>query len=437
MRMGRRCNCIKRLLYAVKSLRFGVMTTWPDIASSAQDALGGLPAGTRLVAGNACGTPLTLLRELGRRPASAGAVVLTLGITLGEPDLAEAATSGAVRVRAWHVHGEIRALHREGLVDYLPLRLIDVPEVVLDRTDVALVRVGPPDADGWCSLGPSASYTLDAIRRARLVIAEVADDMPRLVGDGAVHVSELDRLVASEVPMARYEPVVPSAVSAAVAAHVGAILPAGATVQLGIGAIGDAVAAEVSRIGDAASLRLHGMLSDPMIPLVDAIAARGGAPVQVVELLGSPQLMAWADGNPAIELHDSQRIHHPREISRIPSFVSVNSAVAVDLAGQVVAETVRGGVISGVGGSADFAEGAHLSDGGMRVIALASTTAKGHSTIVAGHAASDLVTASHYNVDAVVTEHGVARLRGRTRAERRDALISVAAPEHRAALATA
>jgi 4-hydroxybutyrate CoA-transferase len=430
----RRREYIKRLLYVVKSLRCGDMTRPPLALATADAALADIPEGARIVAGNACGTPLTLLRALGRRAASAGSVTLTLGITLGEPQLADAARSGAVRLRAWHVHGELRGLFKEGLVDYVPLRLIDVPRVILDETDVALLRVGAPDERGYCSLGPSASYALDAVRRARLVIAEVADDVPRLRGDGEVHVSQLNRLVASDVPMAEYAPVAPTAVSAAVAANVAALIPDGSTVQLGIGAIGDAVAEELSRIGDAKSLRLHGMISDPMMPLVDAIAAAGGAPVVAVELLGSPALMAWADGNAALELRDSQRVHHPVAIADIGSFVSVNSAVAVDLAGQVVAETVRGGVISGVGGSADFAEGAHLSVGGMRVIALASTTARGDSTIVAAHAASDLITATHYNVDAVVTEHGIALLRGRGREERAAALRAIAAPAHREAL---
>ncbi len=402
--------------------------------TSAEAALADLPPAARIVAGNACGTPLTLLRELGRRPRAAGPVTLTLGITLGEPGLREAALEGSVRIRSWHVHGEIRALHREGLVDYLPLRLVDVPRLVLTESDVALIRVGPPDADGYCSLGPSTSYARDAVRLARLVIAEVADDVPRTVGDSRIHVSEIDRFVASDTPMAVYEPSAPGPASAEVARRVGELVPDGSTVQLGIGAIGDAVSAALSQIGQAKSLRLHGMLSEPMIPLVEAIAATGGHPVQAVELLGSPKLMAWADENPAIEMADSQRIHHPLAIAAVPSFVSVNSAVAVDLQGQVAAETVKGRVISGVGGSADFAEGAHLSDGGLRIIALASTTAKGQSTIVATHGGADLVSAAHHSVDAIVTEHGVAWLRGRTHRERRENLIAVAAPEHRDSL---
>jgi acyl-CoA hydrolase len=406
----------------------------PDFVPAA-DALADLVPGSRIVAGNACGTPLTLLRALGERGPGAARVGLTMGLTLGDPGLRPAVEAGTLGIRSWHLHGEIRAMHRDGLVEYLPLRLVDVPRVVLSHADVALVRLGTPDVDGYCSLGPSASFTRDAIRLADLVIAEIADDVPRTAGDRRVHVSEIDRFVASTVGMPRYEPSEPTAAAIAVARLVGGVIPDGATVQLGIGAIGDALAAELSQTGAERSLRIHGMVSDPMVPLVEAIAARGDAPVQAVELLGSAELMDWADGNPAIEMRDSQSIHHPAVIAGIPSFVSVNSAVAVDVRGQVVAETVRGGVISGVGGSADFSEGAHLSPGGMRIIALAATTAKGQSTIVASHGTGDLVTAAHHSVDAVVTEHGVAWLRGRTAAERRANLISVAAPEHRDALA--
>lgn len=234
--------------------------------------------------------------------------------------------------------------------------------------------------------------------------------------------------------MPLHEPSQPSDVAMAVARNVAGIIQDGSTVQMGIGAIGDAVAAEVSRIGISRRLRPHGMISDAMRPLIDEIASGGGGPIQVVEILGTRELMDWSDRNPAIEMVDSQRAHHPAVIASIPAFVSVNSAIAIDLRGQVVAETVRGGVISGVGGSADFAEGAHLSDGGMRVIAIASTTGRGGSTIVADHAAGDLVSAAHHSVDAVVTEHGVAWLRGRTQQERRHGLIAVAAPQHRADL---
>ncbi|MGX1703119.1 acetyl-CoA hydrolase/transferase family protein [Microbacterium sp. NPDC055357] len=401
---------------------------------TADDAVRDLAPGTRLAAGNACGTPLTLLRALGRRSAEAGSVTLTLGITLGDPQLRPAVLAGSLSVRSWHVHGEIRAMRREGLVEYAPLRLVDVPRLVLAEADVALIRVSRPDSEGFCNVGPSASYTRDAVTLAGLVIAEVADDVPHTRGDTRIHVTEIDRFVESDVPMPLTETIDPSPAAAAVARHVAGIIADGSTVQLGIGAIGDAVAIELSRVGAERSLRLHGMISDPTRPLIEAIAAAGGAPVQTVEILGSRELMEWADDNPAIEMHDSQRIHHPAAIAGIPSFVSVNSAVAVDLSGQVVSETVRGGVISGVGGSADFAEGAHLSPGGMRVIALAATTARGHSTIVAAHGPGDLVTAPHHSVDVVVTEHGVAWLRGATQLERRAALIAVAAPEHRAAL---
>lgn len=399
-----------------------------------EDAFGDLPSAARVVAGTACGTPLTLLRGLAEH-ALRETVVLSAGLLLGEVPLEPALRSGNLRLRSWHVHGGLRRLFREGLVDYLPVRLLDLPEAVLADADVALVRVGPPDADGWCSLGPSTSFAAEAVERARLVIAEVSPDVPRTHGASAVRLDDIDRLVEADVPMAEYVPGPADETSLAVARNVVDLLPRGATVQLGIGTVPECLAGELAGRADELALGLLGMVSEAMVPLATAVAAGGRGPVQAVELLGGSTLMAWADGNASIEMRSSRRLHNPLVLARVPKLVSVNSAVVVDLFGQSVAESVGGSVIAGVGGSADFAEGAHLSEGGFRVIALKSTTRSGASTIVATHDPADTVTACHHSVDVVVTEHGAAWLRGRTRSQRREALISVAAPEHRPVLA--
>lgn len=404
------------------------------IWTSREDAFDGVPAGARVVANNCCGTPLTLLSALADHAERVGGIELTAGLLLGDPPLEPAVRSGALRLRSWHVHGGLRKLFREGLVDYVPTRLLDVPEVMLTGADVALVRVSPPDADGYCSLGPSTTFAQAAIDRARLVIAEVAEDVPRTCGDSRVHESRIDRFVRSEQPMPEYAASPADDVSRAVARHVLEILPDGATLQLGIGSITEALAADLAGEARSRSFGLVGLVTETMIPLVEAIAAAGRGPVRAVELMGGRALMAWADGNPAVQMRSSQHVHHPVELAALPTVVSVNSAVAVDLRGQVVAETVRGSVIAGVGGSADFSEGAHLSPGGLRIIAIRSTTRDGSSTIVRTHHPADTITAPHHSVDAVVTEHGVAWLRGRSRREREAALVAVAAPEHRAAL---
>jgi acyl-CoA hydrolase len=335
------------------------------------------------------------------------------------------------------VHGPLRRLYREGLVDYLPIRLLDLAETILPAADVALIRVGPPDDDGFCDLGPSTTFAEAAVDAASLVIAEVSDDVPRTLGSSRVHMTRIDRFVRAETPMATYPTSPPDPTSAAVARNVIGLLPYGATVQLGIGSVPETLAADLARAADAAALGLLGLVTESMIPFAEAVAAAGRGPVRSIELMGGGALMAWADRNPIIEMCSSQQIHHPVALSRVNRLVSVNSAVAVDLRGQVVAESVGGAVIAGVGGSVDFSEGAHLSPGGLRIAALKSTTRAGTSTIVSAHDPRDTVTAPHHSVDAVVTEHGVAWLRGRTRRERAAALVAVAAPEHRDALESA
>lgn len=400
------------------------------------EAFDDIADGTRVVAGNACGTPTTLLAGIAAQAERVGSITLTCGLLLGEIPLESAVRSGALQVRSWHVHGALRQLYREGLIDYLPIRLLDIPDVVLRESDVALIRVGPADHDGYCSIGPSASFTIDAIDRARLVIAEVSEDMPRTHGDSAVHISRIDRFVRSEYPLPEHPQATPDAVATAIAQNVLSILPEGATLQLGIGAVPEALASAIARDGAPASFGLIGLVTDAMIPLVEQIAARTGVPVRAVELMGTAAFMRWAHNNAALEMRSSQHVHNPVELSAIPRLVSVNSAVAVDVRGQVIAESVRGSVIAGVGGSADFSEGAHLSAGGLRIIALASTTRSGATTIVAAHDRADTVTAPHHSVDAVVTEYGVAWLRGRTRRERAHALTGIAGPDHRDSLST-
>ncbi|MBF0673355.1 MAG: hypothetical protein IR160_12315 [Salinibacterium sp.] len=393
------------------------------------EAFRDLGPGTRFVAGNVTGTPSTLLAALAHRADEVGDLTLASGLLLGDVPLEASIRAGSLRLRAWHIPASLRRLQREGLIDYAPLRLLDLPEVVLESSDVALLRVGPPDADGNCSIGASASYTVEAVNRVPLVIAEVSPDMPRTLGDSMIHVSKIDRMVRSQSPLPEVRPSTPDDISRAIARNVAGLLPAAATLQLGIGAVPEVLAAELAASSDA-GLGLLGLVTDAMIPLAERIAAAGGT-VTALELMGTAKLMRWAHENPAIVMASSQVVHNPAWLGTIPNLVSVNSAVAVDLLGQVVAESVGGAVIAGVGGSADFSEGAHLSPGGLRIIALSSTTRSGASTIVATHDPADAITAPHHSVDAVVTEHGVAILRGATRRERRHALISIADPRHR------
>ncbi|MCR1785058.1 hypothetical protein KVF89_21140 [Nocardioides carbamazepini] len=386
--------------------------------------------------GNACGTPVTLLAELVRSSAETPGRHLVSGLLVDPPAFGPALRRGDLRLTSWHIAGEQRRLLADGLVSYLPGRLLDLPVTVLPRVDVVLLRTTPPDRHGYVNAGPSTTYLDSALESGATVIAEISDAVPPTHGMSRIPLDRLSALVESDADQPSYAPAPVDPVADRIADRIVELLPRGATVQLGIGAVPEAVARTLAEHVAELDLGLLGLVSEPMTQLVEAIARRR-APVEALELMGTAAFMDWARLNPALEMRTSRHLHHPVALARIPQLVSINSAVAVDLRGQVVAESVRGRVIAGVGGSNDFAEGAHLSPGGLRVIALRSTTKDGAPTLVAAHDPADSVSIAHHSVDVVVTEHGVAWLRGRTVEERREALAAIAAPEHRDHLSAA
>ena len=386
-------------------------------------AFQGVSTGARILAAPCCGTPVTLLEELGRYARRTEGLQLTTGLTFGPFPFAAAVRAGDLRYRTWHPSGTGRDLIRDGLAEYLPLRASDVRRTITGAVDVLLLRVSPPDRDGWCSTGPTASFTRAAVETARLVIAEIDPDLPRTAGDSRVHLSEIGRLVTADDPTPYYPgPSRADPRTEKIAQHVAGLIPHGATVQLGLGSVTEAVGELLGSREDPFGIRVLGMVTEQMIPLVEA--SNGTA--RAVELMGGSTLMEWANRNSRVEMTSSDRVHNPAFLSGIGTFVSVNSAASVDLTGQVLSEEIGGRVVSGIGGSADFFEGAHLSDGGLRILALTSTTARGVPTIVAEHPAGTQVTMPRHSVDVVVTEHGVAWLRGRTVPERREALLAIA-----------
>jgi 4-hydroxybutyrate CoA-transferase len=391
-------------------------------------AFRGVGPGSRVLAAPCCGTPETLLRELGRHAERTDGLQLTTGLTLGSfPHLA-AVRAGRLRYRTWHPSGPDRDLVAGGLAEYLPLRAHDVRPAITGAVDVLLLRVSPPGRDGWCSTGPTASFTRAAVETARLVIAEVDPALPRTDGDSRVHLSEIGRLVGTQDPTPRYPgpdgagPSCPGPRAAAIAGHVAALIPDGATVQLGPGPVAEAVAELLAAASPRPPrVRVIGVLTEPMTRLAEAASGT----VLAAELLGGPALMAWADRNPRLRMASSDRVHDPVFLSQAGPLVSVMPAVSVDLTGQAACDEAGGRVLSGIGGGADSFEGARLS-GGLRIVALPSVTPRGVPTIVAGHPAGAQVAVPRHSVDAVVTEHGVAWLRGRTLRERREALLRVA-----------
>jgi acyl-CoA hydrolase len=367
--------------------------------------------------------------------------ILSSGLLLGDYPFLDLVRNGSLTYRTWHVMAPVRGLVAEGTVGFVPVRASRVAGLLAARgVDAALVRVTPPDRHGYCSLGPSAGYSLDILRLAGLRIGEVDEALPRTFGETAVHVSAFDALVQATEPTPRYVSAPADSVSQRIAERILGILPRDPTLQIGIGAIPESV---VGSLGDAdlGRVRFAGMATDEMAGLfeagvIDPGNVGDGPPIVSPELMGGERLMAFADRNPAVSVHPSSTAHDASVLGRIERFASINTAIEVDLSGQVNSEMVKGRQVSGVGGSLDFVDAASRSPGGMRVIALPSTTPDGtHSRIVAAIGPGGTVTIPRSMVDAVVTEHGVARLEGLTSRERIEALIGIAHPDHRQSLA--
>lgn len=391
-----------------------------------------LPADSRVVASPGCGSPTTLLEVLAQRSHQ---VPLTLmsGLQIDGYPFIEHVDTSTFRYLTWHVAGPLRRRLDTGMIDYVPARASEVPRLIRGwKADVTLIRVSPADEHGFHSLGPSASYPRPSAHFTPVVIAEIDPEVPRTNG-ATIHESLITATVDSQSPMPVYEAGIPDDTSKAIARHVCTLLPERPTLQLGIGAIPEAVTAELADI-DLGPLRFAGMVTDSIVAVaeagrLDADADHPDACISVAELMGGPSLMRFADENPLVTVTDSTISHNPHVLGHIPRFVSINSAVAIDLTGQINAETVNGRQISGIGGSVDYSEAAFASDGGLRIIAMASTTRDGrHSRIVESFAPGDAVTVPRSTADLVVTEHGVADLRGRSLGERREALLSICDP---------
>ncbi|MCY3785752.1 MAG: 4-hydroxybutyrate CoA-transferase, partial [bacterium] len=293
--------------------------------------------------------------------------------------------------------------------------------------------------DGRCSLGTSTSYPLTLARLAPTVIAQVNPRMPRVAGEASLHASEIDWLVEVDEPLREHPPPAVGTTAAAIGDHLAALIPSGTTLQVGIGAVPEALLLNLCA-ANISDLRIYGMGVDAIAALDAAgrLRAAGDGPPAALcaELMGTTALFDYADDNPALEMHPFDTILDPAHIASFEGFVSVNSAVQVDLMGQANVEHLGGDQLSGVGGGFDFAQGAWLSPGGKSIIAMPSTNRRGDvSRIVARLDPDTPVSVPRHFTQYVVTEHGVADLAGLGLRERAEALIAVAAPRFRDELA--
>jgi 4-hydroxybutyrate CoA-transferase len=320
--------------------------------------------------------------------------------------------------------------------------LSDVPALFTSRRiplDVAMLQLSPPDKHGYCTLGTSADAAVAASRSARILIAEINDRMPRTHGNTLVHIDQLTAFVHTS----RSLPIHPSAeateAEAAIGSHIAALVPDGATLQMGIGAIPEAV---LARLFDKRDLGIHTeMFSDRVIDLVDAGVVTNRRKkvhpgrITTTFVIGSQRLYDFVDDNPFVEFYAADHTNDTAVIRKNDNVVAINSALEVDLSGQVVADSIGFRMYSGIGGQMDFMRGAALSPGGVPIIALPSTAANGKlSRIVASVKAGAGVVTTRGHVHWIVTEYGAVDLWGKSLRERADALISIAHPDFRAEL---
>ncbi|HSP65565.1 MAG TPA: acetyl-CoA hydrolase/transferase C-terminal domain-containing protein [Candidatus Deferrimicrobium sp.] len=410
--------------------------------TTAESAVRLINSGDRVFVHGGSAVPAVLLSALVDRSADLDNVEL-VHLHLNGDGAAATMHARHLRHRALFVDASTRDAVATGAATYIPAFLSDVPALFSGGRlplDVALLHVSPPDTHGFCSLGVSVDCALAAARAARLRIAQTNPRMPRTHGDAFLHVSELDAVVEVDEPLPEAESTTPSAVHHAIAALAAELIEDGATLQLGIGAIPNAVAAALH---DRRDLGIHSeVISDGVMDLIARGVVTGSrktinrGKVVVAFLNGSRRLFEFADDNPMVEMRPVDYTNDTRVILRLDNMVAVNSAIQMDLTGQVCAESIGTRMYSGVGGQMDFLRGAALSRGGHPIIALASTARGGAiSRIVPTLDAGAAVTTTRAHVNWVVTEHGRVNLHGLDIAERARALIGIAAPAFRDDLA--
>ena len=406
---------------------------------SAAQALAQVRSGQHVFVGSGCAEPEGLVAALvARAPELRDVEVLHL-LTAGTAPYADPALQESFRHNAFFIGPNVRAAVRAGMADYTPCFLHEIPSLIRSGrvpVDCALVQVSAPGPDGLLSLGISVDIILAAIETAPLVIAQVNPRMPRTAGQTLLPASAFDFFVEGDVPLLELKPRPAGAETAAVARHCAALIEDGSTLQMGIGAIPDAV---LAALGGKNDLGVHTeMFSDGLLPLVESGVVNGArktllkGKVATAFCMGTRKLYEAVDEDERFEFRPTDFINDPFVIARNDRMVSINSALQVDLTGQVCADSIGPKFYSGFGGQVDFIRGAARSNGGKSVIALPSTARAGTvSRIVATLDPGSGVVTTRSDVDFVVTEYGIASLKGRSIRERALALIGIAAPAFR------
>jgi acyl-CoA hydrolase len=408
------------------------------VKTSLAGAVERLRPGMRVLLPPGCGEPVALVREICRQGDRLRDLTLVCGVHLGDYPFARP-ESASLRIATWHMSSRLDEAHRRGRVEYLPLRYFDLVQVLRPggpwAPDCVLVHCAPPDARGYLSLGVAVGVTLPAARQAPLVVAQVNPAMPRTLGNAWLHRSQIDLWVEVDEPLLEYPPPPLTDVERAIGRHVAALVPDGATVQVGVGSLPQAV---LEALGSHRDLALHSLLVDGAVGLVERGVVTNARKrvhrgrMDIAEVMGTRRVFDFVRDNPLVNMESSEWVHDPHVVAHLDRFVAINSALEVDLAGQVTAESLGPLQVAGVGGQFDFALGGSRSRGGTVIVALPATGRQGTvSRIVARLSPGAAVTTPRVLADWVVTEYGAACLRGRSVRQRAAALVGIAHPRFR------
>jgi 4-hydroxybutyrate CoA-transferase len=382
--------------------------------------------------------PQTILKALVERAPGLTNVEIVQVLTIGNAEYVRPELQGHIRVNTMFISDNVRAAVNDGRADFSPVFLSEIPGLFRRELplDAALIQISPPDEHGFCSFGVEVGVTKTAAETAKKVIAEINPRMPRALGDSFIHISKLTALVEVDYPLPELHGADPSPIQDAIGQHIANLIEDGSTLQTGIGGIPDAV---LRYLGNKKNLGIHTELfSDGVIDLVNNGVINNEAktlhPGKMVAgfVLGSQRLYDFIHDNPVVEMHPTEYVNDPFRIAQNDKMVAINSALEVDLTGQVCADSIGHKFYSGVGGQVDFIRGSARSKGGKPIIALPSTAKNDTlSRIVYQLLPGAGVVTSRNDVHYVVTEYGVATLHGKTIRERVKALIDIAHPKFR------
>lgn len=406
---------------------------------TADEALSCVRSGMRVYIQPGCAEPEALVEALIRRAPEVHDVEIVHMMTMGTAPYVAPEMAGHFRHNAVFIGTNVRDAINDGRADYTPIYLSEIEELFESGEmpiDIALIEVSPPDSHGYCSFGVGVDTTLTAAKCARYVVAQVNNFMPRTYGDSFIHVSCIDAVVDSSRPLCELKKPVINDLHVAIARNVAGLIEDGAVLQTGIGGIPDAV---LPFLTDRRDLGVHSeLVSDGVIPLIEAGVITGARknykPRKIIVgfVLGTSKMFDFVDNNPIFEFHPTAYTNDPGLIARNDNMVAINSALQIDLTGQVCSDSIGNQFYSGIGGQVDFLRGASRSKGGKPIVAISSTAKNGAiSRIVPMLSPGAGVVTSRGLVRYVVTEHGVAYLHGKSIRERAKALIEIAHPKFR------